>query len=200
MRHRLPSSAPPSIDYHRQVPGWFDFEQVYDLLVASAHSGEAIVEVGCFQGRSTCYLASLAKRACKDLVVFAVDTFKGSPEQAGDPILPRLQEIFLRHIAAAGCLDIVRTIPLDSVTAASLFPDNSLASCFIDACHLFDAVQADILAWLPKIREGGILGGHDYLGPWLDVKTVVDALFPGAVTVVGQSWAVRVSQGRGRRL
>jgi predicted O-methyltransferase YrrM len=51
---------------------------------------------------------------------------------------------------------------MDSLEAAKLIPDKSLDIIFIDADHSFLGVNNDIKAWLPKVREGGILAGHDY--------------------------------------
>lgn len=33
---------------------------------------------------------------------------------------------------------------------------------FIDGCHSYEAVKADIEAWTPHVREGGMILGHDY--------------------------------------
>ena len=33
---------------------------------------------------------------------------------------------------------------------------------FIDAEHTYDACWADMKAWYPVIRSGGILSGHDF--------------------------------------
>lgn len=33
---------------------------------------------------------------------------------------------------------------------------------YIDADHSYDGVWRDLVAWYPMIKEGGILGGHDY--------------------------------------
>jgi hypothetical protein len=49
-----------------------------------------------------------------------------------------------------------------SVEAAAKVPDGSLDFCYIDANHSFPYVVADIAAWLPKVRKGGIISGHDY--------------------------------------
>ena len=49
-----------------------------------------------------------------------------------------------------------------SVDAAPLFEDSSLDFIFIDAIHTYDAVMDDLDAWYPKVREGGIVCGHDW--------------------------------------
>ncbi len=49
-----------------------------------------------------------------------------------------------------------------SVEAAATVPDGSLDFVYIDANHSFQYVVADIAAWLPKVRKGGIISGHDY--------------------------------------
>ena len=69
---------------------------------------------------------------------------------------------------------------MDSVSAAGLFADDSLDLVFIDANHSFQAVATDIRAWLPKIRKGGIICGHDYNheGNWNDLAEAVDMIFP----------------------
>lgn len=33
----------------------------------------------------------------------------------------------------------------------------------MDARHDFKGVQEDLLAWWPKLKPGGIFGGHDYV-------------------------------------
>jgi predicted O-methyltransferase YrrM len=50
-----------------------------------------------------------------------------------------------------------------SPEAAGLFADASLDFVYIDANHAYEAVRADLAAWWPKVRAGGIFAGHDYL-------------------------------------
>lgn len=49
-----------------------------------------------------------------------------------------------------------------SLEIAPLIPDNSLDFIYIDADHHYNAVKADLAAWVPKVRPGGIIAGHDY--------------------------------------
>jgi len=49
-----------------------------------------------------------------------------------------------------------------SEEAVKLFDDNSLDFVYIDGCHEYKFVKQDLKLWLPKVKRGGILGGHDY--------------------------------------
>lgn len=49
-----------------------------------------------------------------------------------------------------------------SVDAAKTFADGSLDFVYIDGNHRLDHVIADLHAWVPKVRQGGIVSGHDW--------------------------------------
>jgi SAM-dependent methyltransferase len=69
---------------------------------------------------------------------------------------------------------------MPSVEAAALVPDGWADFVFIDAGHSYGAVKADIDAWLPKVRPGGWLGGHDH-----------HPRFPGVIRAVGERFGDR---------
>jgi predicted O-methyltransferase YrrM len=45
--------------------------------------------------------------------------------------------------------------------AADRIADNSLDLVFIDANHSYDYVKKDIIKYTPKLKENGLLTGHD---------------------------------------
>lgn len=50
-----------------------------------------------------------------------------------------------------------------SAEAAGLFTDESLDFVYIDGNHSYEGCSEDITLWWPKLKEGGIFSGHDYL-------------------------------------
>ena len=55
----------------------------------------------------------------------------------------------------------VEFIKTTSEGAAKILPDN-LDTVYIDSNH--DQIKRDIEIWYPKVRPGGVLGGHDFNG------------------------------------
>lgn len=71
---------------------------------------------------------------------------------------------------------------MSSKDAASLVDDDSLDFVYIDGNHMSPYVDEDIDLWFPKVRKGGLFGGHDYHNVCTreyqcDVKTAVDKKF-----------------------
>jgi len=56
-------------------------------------------------------------------------------------------------------------MPVSSIEAASTIKGGSLDLVFLDADHSYEGVKADIAAWLPKVKAGAWIGGHDFENP-----------------------------------
>lgn len=50
----------------------------------------------------------------------------------------------------------------DSVSASKTFPDNYFDVVYLDANHEYPHPLNDIRAWMPKVKPGGLLAGHDF--------------------------------------
>ena len=55
----------------------------------------------------------------------------------------------------------VSFIRKDSVLTAADFPDKFFHYVYIDGGHDYDIVKKDLEAWYPKVKDFGVLGGHD---------------------------------------
>jgi hypothetical protein len=99
-----------------------------------------------------------------------------------------------------------RTVPLYSSQAANAYqpalnldegqnpcvPDE-LDFVFIDAQHTYEAVKEDIGLWLPKIRAGGLLCGHDWQNKFPGVSKAVNEMLPPLEIMLGHDsvWGYR---------
>jgi len=51
---------------------------------------------------------------------------------------------------------------LSSEEASLKIEDNNLDFVYIDGNHFYPYIKKDIELWWPKIKDGGVIGGHDY--------------------------------------
>lgn len=80
--------------------------------------------------------------------------------------------------------DRAEFMKMTSLEASLLVPDESLDFVYIDANHMSPMVDNDLAYWYPKVRSGGIFGGHDYHDYQnevftCNVKRAVDRFFSG---------------------
>lgn len=57
----------------------------------------------------------------------------------------------------------LKVVRMPSVKVATMFSESYFDFVYIDGDHRYDAVKSDIEAWLPLIKRGGMIAGHDYL-------------------------------------
>jgi predicted O-methyltransferase YrrM len=171
---------------------WFSGEGIYRRMVRNCRPDGKLVEVGCWRGRSTAFLLVEAYNHSPKIEVFAVDTWEGSPEHADHPCVQSgtLFENFMSNVAPVA--ERLTPLKMPSLQAADLFADGSLDAVFIDAAHEYEPVKADILAWRPKVRRGGILAGHDFGAGWPGVDLAVTEIF-GQVEAGEFCWLVTLT-------
>ena len=195
IRIRNTESQPPLVDDGRSTPlpaRFYQFRAVpgkvteesasflYMMAYASNVPGD-IVELGSWQGWTTCFLA----QACKDSkngIVHAVDNFKGNPGKehlytVSREDLSDLRANFAANISNMGLADYVR---LHNTDLASAFPEiqasaTSVRMIFVDADHRYEEVCRHIGLYGDLLATGGIIALDDYSDN-----------FPGVVKAVSE--------------
>jgi predicted O-methyltransferase YrrM len=157
----------------QDIPGHFNFSKLYDEMLDQWDSERpfAMAEVGVYLGRSAAYMALEARKRHIHLRLYAIDLWPGSMY---DQFWRNMQELELTTCVIGG-----RGVSWES---AGYFQDGELDFVFIDAAHDYDSVTKDIKAWLPKVRLGGIIAGHDIKHPPVK-QAVIDAF--------GNDWVER---------
>lgn len=97
-----------------------------------------------------------------------------------------------KRVAFAGARAIIHRKFSHEVVES--IPDRSLDYVFIDGDHSYEGCHKDIVLWLPKVKQGGWIGGHDYGNPRLPgVKKAVDQLIHSGVELdVEDTWFYRI--------
>jgi hypothetical protein len=184
--------------FYKNIPGYFDYEDVYAEVVKNAKDGHHFVEIGAWYGQSTAFLAVEIINSNKKIKFDVVDTWKGS-EQMYDPTNPAYDKtliekgtIYPQFIENMNpVISFINPIEKDSVDASSLYDDKSLDFVFIDAEHKYEYVIKDIESWLPKVKPGGIISGHDY--GWDGVTRAINEVFgKDRYKTKGQCWIVNI--------
>lgn len=141
-------------------------------LAAEAPVDAQVVEIGSWMGASTCFLAAGLRGA--GAKVFAVDNFQGL-SMCGEDVTwyqrhfrklgtNSTLEIFRANFAALGLSARAEPVVSDSLAAARAMADKrgSIDLIFVDGDHSYEACRADIDAWLPYLRKGGVMAFHDF--------------------------------------
>lgn len=149
----------------------FDFPGFYTRIAEQLPEDAKIVEVGVSVGTSAIFLAEALYNLGKRFKLWMVDSLAyGGPDQ--------LTQI-LEHVRAAGMADYVEILALDSLNASCRFPDQNFDFVFIDSGHTFELTKAEVRLWYRKVKEDGILAGHDYHQD--QVKSAVEIVLPKLV-------------------
>ena len=170
------------------------------LLMAALPKGGVGAEIGVQAGEFAKDILEFAQPS----LLLLIDCWQEQPVSVvgSDPSCnsqQSLDECLLRVRTRFNDDKRVQIIRAFSVEAAALFPDEFFDWIYIDANHL--RCYADMAAWLPKVRSGGYMMGHDYqdYGDFITVKTDADRfardrnleLVPTVVGYDCASWVIR---------
>lgn len=165
--------------FYESIEGFFHCEPLYSRLAAEAQDGAVFVEVGVWKGRSAAFMGVEIANSGKRILLHAVDAFTTTHDGSGPLDPTRFAEVKRALTPVAPQVNLVGA---KSAEGSKYFEDQSLDFVFLDADHSYEAVKADIAAWLPKLKPGGLLAGDDYCYPGITgVKQAVDDMLPGAV-------------------
>ena len=161
---------------------WFNYQDFYRFIVKWAPNNSNFVEVGSWKGRSTCFMGIEILNSGKNITFDCVDTWMTDT----DAVIKNaygtysiLQEFLNNITPIKSIIGIKQGI---SWEIAKNYEDASLDFVFIDASHDYESVKKDIEAWYPKVKDNGIISGHDYFnskefgGPY-GVKQAIDEFF-----------------------
>jgi hypothetical protein len=130
-----------------------------DMLIDMPHElrGQPMLEIGAHIGDST-----------------EIFSMFFSPVYTIDPFTVKIYDKFKEK---TNHLSNIKPITGYSETSYKLIPDD-LAFVYIDGKHTYDQVALELLLYFPKIRKGGVIGGHDY-------KL---SAFPGVVQAINEKF------------
>lgn len=186
-----------------QIDGWFGVDEGAWIArqVKSLPMGAKILEVGSWHGRSSRFIADNLPEAAQ---VFCVDTFNGSSDEpemhgtahydSGDHAHQWWWCNLHEHILQG------RVVPtrMHSANAAHTLKHLGMKFdlIFIDGDHSEEGIKTDVEAWLPVLKQGGLICGHDYYkeheGPhWVHVRQYIEAKFPDVEKTATSIWYTR---------
>jgi predicted O-methyltransferase YrrM len=141
-------------------------------LASDLPAGAQVIEVGSWMGASTSFIAGGLKGS--GAKIFAVDNFQGLSTCGEDAAwynrhfqslgVKSTLEIFQSNQASLGFGARCEPVVSDSLAAAKTLEGKrgTIDFIFIDGDHSYEACKADILAWSPLVKEGGVIAFHDF--------------------------------------
>lgn len=166
------------------LTGWHSTDPLFGKLVGSLRP-RLVIEVGTWKGGSAITMAGHVARLGLDSEIVCVDTWLGACEfwldRGNDSRYealalkngyPSVYYDFLSNVVKAGHASRITPFPQSGLNAARWFAMHGVQAdlIYIDASHEEADVLADILAYWPLLRVGGVIFGDDYSEAWPSVK------------------------------
>ena len=174
-----PFTEPPLETLGEDLQGWAGTDPLLRRAIETVRP-RLVLEVGTWKGQSAVFMAEACRELGLDAAVLCIDTWLGSLEHLVDdefrPLLairrgrPTIYEQFMANVRARGLQAYLTPLPQTSTTAARFLRQRGISAdlVYLDASHEEQDVLADLEAYWPLLRPGGLLIGDDCI-----------AVFPG---------------------
>lgn len=164
--------------------GWFHHGPTVLSLVDQSRP-KVYVELGTWFGASAIAVARSVRRWGG--TVTCIDTWAGELNDDGGSVggkSPLMLMSCARAMVEAGVSASVRLVPAMTSEAAKYWTE-PIDFLYIDADHSYEGVLADLQAWVPHVKKGGVVAGDDYNHPrypgvkraWHDYERMTGLLF-----------------------
>lgn len=147
----------------------------------------SMIEIGSYAGESTTIFANHFKN------VLAIDPFIDGYDINDATChhldLNKVYDVFLN---ATKSYTNISHIKEKSDDAINKIENNQFDFVYIDGLHTYEQVKKDIVNYLPKIKRGGFIGGHDYHTNWKGVMDAINELLVVDMVFSDTSWIVKL--------
>lgn len=139
------------------------YEIIDSLCKEVGHPFMKAVEIGSWSGLSSCIIGSRLR--IYDGTLYCIDNFLGGIEKASlVPVAEKynIKDIFLSNVYWAELDTTIKLLYMNSKEASKQFRNEELDFIFLDGDHSYDGVCLDCNLWYPKLKNKGIICGHDF--------------------------------------
>ena len=121
------------------------------------NSNKTMIEIGSFVGESTVLFAQSFKE------VIAIDPFlEGYDDEDPTSKLFDFDNVYQTYLDRITVYSNIQTIVDTSDNAVKELVGKQFDFVYIDGLHTYEGVKTDIVNYLPLVKTGGVIGGHDY--------------------------------------
>jgi cephalosporin hydroxylase len=189
--------------YPSDAQGWGSDAPIFAQLIGEVRP-RLIVEVGTWKGASALHMAAQCDElGLEHTRILCIDTWLGAYEFIGadaDPTRnlmraygwPQVYYQFVANVKRHEQEDRILAFPQTSQIAARWLHNHVVAAdlIYLDGSHDEADVAADIRAYWPLLRSGGVLFGDDY-DTWAGVREAVKTAGHAYAVAGGRYWVMR---------
>ncbi len=189
------------------IEGWMTQGQggLLWTQASALRSGQRLVEIGSYRGRS---MSILATAAAPGVEIIAIDPHAGNDRgpQQWEGTADEGQsdnELFWANLTKAGVADRVELVREFSQKAHSSI-DGQVDFLYVDGAHGYGPALEDLRSWGARVSDGGVMAVHDcYSSIGVTLALFRSLTFSGEWTYLGRSrslaaWQKTPTGGSGR--